>query len=188
MKKGTLCLLADFDTENYIRDIMRRGAVEGGVGVAAAGLPRHISLGMPYEVKDWSEYEKFAEKLAGELKPVTVKLTDFVAGKISEEFGAYFLKFEEDFGLDELRKNVRESLVSQLGLEIPEKDGVTGQKSITLGFGTAPYENYKGFVDSFGKDFVGKEVTFNELGIFYYDQPTIAANNFFCCRRFKLVK
>ena len=128
MKKGTLCLLADFDAENYIRDIMRKGAVEGGVGVAAAGLPRHISLGMPYEVKDWSEYEKFAEKLSHELKPVTVKLCDFVAGKISEEFGAYFLKFEESFGLDEIRKDVRARLVSELGLEIPEKDGVTGQK------------------------------------------------------------
>ena len=64
---------------------------------------------------------------------------------------------------------------------------MTGQKSITLGFGTAPYENYKGFVDSIDRSFIGKNLTFNELGIFYYDQPTIAANNFFCCRRFKLV-
>ena len=127
MKKGTLCLLADFDAENYIRDIMRRGAVEGGVGVAAAGLPRHISLGMPYEVKDWAAYEKFAEKLAKELKPVTVRLCDIVAGKISEQFGSYFLKFEESFGLDDLRVQVRSKLISELGLEIPEKDGVRSQ-------------------------------------------------------------
>lgn len=185
-KKGTLCLLADFDSENEIRALMKRGAAEGGVGVAAAGLPRHISLGMPYEVKYWEAYEKFAGRLAETLSTVKVRISDIGAGKISEQFGSYFLKFEEDFGLEELRLNVKKALVEELGLEMPEKDGVAGQKSITLGFGTAPYETYKAFVDGVDKSFIGKELTFSELGVFYYDQPFIAANNFFCCRRFRL--
>lgn len=157
------------------------------VGVAAGNLPRHISMGLPYEVKDWEKYLAYAEKLARKLHPVTVRLTDAVSAPVAGVTGSYFFRFEEAFGLDELRSNVKSDLVSELGLEIPEKDGVTGQRNITLGFGTAPYENYKYYVDSLDRTrFVGKELIFNQLGVFYYDSEKITATSFICCRRYKL--
>ena len=42
MKKGTLVLMADLEGENFCRKVMLSGAMDGGLGVAAAGVPRHI--------------------------------------------------------------------------------------------------------------------------------------------------
>lgn len=187
MKKGTLCLLADFDSENYIRSIMLKGAMEGGLGVQAASLPRHISLGMPYEVPDWEKYEEFASDLSKKLKPVSVTLCDMGCGKLGERAGSWFLKFCEDFGLDEIREETKKELFDSLKILPIEKDNVKGQKNITLGFGKASYESYETYVNSFDKSlFIGHECKFTELGIFYYDEPTISASTFFCAQRFKL--
>lgn len=187
MKKGTLCLLADLEGENFCRSIMLDGAMNGGVGVAAGSLPRHISLGLPYEIKDWDAYLAFAERLASELNPVSVVVTDIACAPIGTVTGNYCLKFEEEFGLEKIREDSKQALRDELGLDIPEKDGVTGSKNITLGFGTAPFENYKQYVEGIKKEeIVGKTIKFTELGVFYYDQPTISASTFFCCKRFVL--
>ena len=184
---ATLCYLSDFDGENFCRDFMVEGSEKEHLGVAAGNLPRHISLGLPYEVKDWDAYLKFAEKLASKLHPVTVKLTDMGCAPIGDVTGNYSFKFEENFGLDQLRLDTVHALNSELGLSVPEKDGVTGSRGITLGFGTAPFASYKKYVDEVDRArFVGKEITFDQLGVFYYDSAKITATSFICCRRFKL--
>ena len=157
------------------------------VGVAAGNLPRHISLGLPYEVKDWNSYVEFASKLASKLHPVNVRLKDMGCAPIGDVTGNYCFHFEEDFGLDQLRLDTVHALNGELGLDVPEKDGVTGSRNITLGFGTAPFANYKKYVDEVDRSrFVGKVLNFDQLGIFYYDSDKITATSFICCKRFKL--
>lgn len=185
--RATLCYLADFDAENFCRDFMVEASEKEHVGVAAGNLPRHISLGLPYEVTDWNAYLGFAERLAEKLHPVSVKLTDMACAPIGDVTGNYCFRFEEQFGLDALRLDTVHGLNKELGLSVPEKDGVTGSKNITLGFGTAPFSSYKKYVDEVDKSrFVGKDLTFDQLGIFYYDSDKITATSFICCRRFKL--
>ena len=184
---ATLCYLSDFDGENFCREFMVEASEKERVGVAAGNLPRHISLGLPYEVKDWNAYVSFAEKLAQKLHPVNVTLTGMGSKPIGETTGNYYFEFKESFGLDQLRLDTVHSLNSELGLSVPEKDGVTGSRNITLGFGTAPFANYKKYVEEVDKErFVGKELTFDQLGIFYYDSEKITATSFICCKRFRL--
>lgn len=187
MKKGTLCLLADMDSENFCRDFMRRGAMDGGLGVAAAGLPRHISLGLPYGVKDYDAYLAFAEEYAKTLHPVEITLTGIASAAIGTVTGNYAFQFETEEDIDALRLQTVHALQEKLGLDVPEKDGVTGSRNITLGFGKAPYTAYKAFVDGADRtEFVGQKLRFDELGVFYYDEDTIGPSNFFCCKRMKL--
>ena len=188
MKKGTLVFMADRESENFCRSFMLDGAMNGGVGVAAAGLPRHISLGLPYPVKDYDAYLAFAGHFAAQLHPIEVRLTDMACAPVAGgKSGNYAFRFETAEDIDALRLLTVRTLRSELGLDVPEKDGVTGSRNITLGFGKAPYETYKAYVD--GVDcavFVGKTLRFDELGVFYYDEDTIGPNNFFCCKRIPL--
>ena len=48
---GTLCFIADFDTENYLNEFKLEASEKYHVGVTGGNVPRHISLGMPYEMK-----------------------------------------------------------------------------------------------------------------------------------------
>lgn len=187
MKKGTLVLMADIAGENFCRKIMLAGAMEGGLGVAAAGLPRHISLGMPYEVKNYGAYLAFAEEYAAQLHPVEVTLNGIKAGPLGAATGSYCFTFDTEADIEAMRSRTRALLRSKLNLEVPEKDGVTGSRNITLGFGKAPFDAYKAFVE--GVDlaaFQGVKLTFDELGVFYYDEPHIAADNFCVVKRMKL--
>lgn len=187
MKKGTLVLMADRDGENFCRAIMLDGAMNGGLGVAAAGLPRHISLGLPYYVRDFNAYLAFAERFAAGLHPIEVRLTDMACAPIGSATGNYCFKFETDADLDTMRAQTVAALRAELGLDVPEKDGVTGTRNITLGFGKAPFDAYKAYVDGAGRAaFAGRTLRFDELGVFYYDEDTIGANNFFCCKRIPL--
>ncbi|MCF0237791.1 MAG: hypothetical protein HUK24_04250 [Sphaerochaetaceae bacterium] len=187
MKKGTLVLMANMAGENYCRKWMLDGAMNGGLGVAAGSLPRHLSLGMPYYVKDFDAYMEFAEEFAKNFKPVTVKIKDMICAPVGPDFGGYFFVCETKDDVDGMRAMTRSALREKLGLEVPEKDGVTGKVNITLGFGKASYETYKAYTDSVDKSkFVGDEVTFDEFGVFYYDEETIGANNFICVKRIPL--
>lgn len=187
MKKGTLALLSNLEGENICRKVMLEGAMNGGLGVAAGSLPRHISLGMPYYVTDYDAYLNFAEEYAKQLLPVKVTLTGMISNPIGTSTGAYLFEFSTDTDIEKLRANTREQLRSKLQLHVPEKDGVTGKQNITLGFGKAPFDAYKAYVDQVqASEFIGKELIFDELGVFYYDEETIAADNFFCCKRIKL--
>lgn len=187
MKKGTLVLMANLEGENFCRKVMLSGAMDGGLGVAAAGLPRHISLGMPYEIKDYDAYMAFARAYAEKLHPVEVTLNGIKAGPLGTATGNYCFTFETEADLEALRGQTRALLRQELGLEVPEKDGVTGSKNITLGFGKAPFEAYKAFVE--GVDpaiYQGVKLIFDELGVFYYDEAHIAADNFCVVQRVKL--
>lgn len=187
MKKGTLVFMADMEGENFCRKIMLDGAMRGGLGVAAAGLPRHISLGMPYEVADYDAYLDFAEKYAAKLHPIQVTVNGMNAGRIGNVTGNYCLTFDTDADLEELRKQTREALRSELDLAVPETDGVTGTRNITLGFGKAPFDAYKAYVDNVDPaGYQNVTLTFDELGVFYYDEPNIAADNFCVVKRVKL--
>ena len=178
--------MSDLEGENFIRQFILDGAMNGGLGVAAASLPKHISLGMPYYVKDFDAYLKFAEDYAKTLKPVTAKITGMKSNPMGPT-GAFLFTFDCDTDLEAIRKNTREALRSELDLEVPETDGVTGTRNITLGFGKATAEEYKAYVDGTNPaDYVGHEVLFNELGVFYYDEEKIAANNFCVVKRIKL--
>ncbi len=187
MKKGTLVFMANREGENFCRKVMLSGAMDAGLGVAAAGLPRHISLGMPYEVQDFGAYFAFAEEYAAQLHPIQVTLNGMQANPLGTASGNYCFTFETDADIDGLRKQTRELVRKKLNLDVPEKDGVTGTRNITLGFGKAPFESYKAFVE--GVDpagYQGVTLTFNELGVFYYDQAHIAADNFCVVKRIKL--
>lgn len=185
--RATLCLLADFDAENYCRDFMVEASELKHVGVAAGNLPRHISLGFPYEVQKWDEYLEYAKTLSLELRPVIISLVDMTSAPIGESTGSFFFKFDESFGLDELRNKVALDLNSKLGVDIHEVGRIVGQRNITLGFGTAPFQNYKSYVESVNKErFAGKQLCFDQLGVFYYDSEKITATSFMCCRRYKL--
>lgn len=187
MKKGTLVLMADLEGENFCRKIMLSGAMNGGLGVAAAGLPRHISLGMPYDIKDYEAYLAFAEEYAARLHPVEITLNGIKANPLGPTTGNYCFTFDTDIDLEALRANTRSLLRSKLGLDVPEKDGVTGSRNITLGFGKAPFAAYQAFVASVDPAvFKGVKLTFDELGVFYYDEATIAADNFCVVKRIKL--
>ena len=186
--RATLCLLADFDAENFCRDFMVEASERNHLGGAAGNLPRHISLGLPYDVGNWEAYLDFAEKLSWRLSPVDVRLTGIRCAPIGETTGNYSFSFEEDFGLDQLRLDTVRGLNAQLGLSVPEKDGITGSRSITLGFGTAPfesYEDYVGYVDPLR--YSGVVLRFDQLGVFYYDSEKITATSFICCRRYWLI-
>lgn len=187
MKKGTLVLMANLEGENFCRKIMLDGAMKGGLGVAAAGLPRHISLGMPYEVKDYDAYMAFAEEYAAQLHPVEITLSGIKAGPLGTATGNYCFTFDTEADVEALRAQTRELLRSKLDLEVPEKDGVTGSRNITLGFGKAPFDSYKAFVEGVDSAvYQGVKLTFDELGVFYYDEPHIAADNFCVVKRIKL--
>lgn len=187
MKKGTLVYLANRDAENFCRSFMLEGAMEGGLGVAAASLPRHISLGMPYEVEDFQGYMDFAEEYAKEFSPITVRLTDMGCAPLGTATGNYCFRFETEADLDAERMRTVKVLREKLHLNVPEKDGVTGSRNITLGFGTAPYSAYEAFVEGADRSrFAGKELVFDELGVFYYDAPTISASTFCCVKRIPL--
>ena len=185
--RATLCLLADFDAENFCRDFMVEASEKNHLGVAAGNLPRHISLGLPYEVKDWEAYLDYAEELAGRIAPVHAELSGMTCAPIGDETGNFSFRFNEDFGLDDLRLSVVRELNSRLGLSVPEKDGITGSKSITMGFGTAPFSSYKDYVEHVDQSrFVGVKLKFDQLGVFYYDSEKITATSFICCRRYWL--
>ena len=186
MKKGTFVLMADHDSENFCRRVMLDGAMNGGLGVAAAGLPRHISLGLPYPVKD--AYLAFAERLAAQMHAIEVRLADMRCAPVANgASGNYAFRFETLEDIDALRLFTVRALRGGLGLDVPEKDRITGSRSITLGFGKAPFEAYKAYVESADRAaFVGKVLRFDALGVFYYDEDTIGPNNFFCCKRIPL--
>lgn len=187
MKKGTLVFMSNLEGENFCRKVMLKGAMQGGLGVAAAGLPRHISLGMPYEVRDYDAYLQFAEEYAAKLAPIQVTLNGMKAAPLGKASGNYCFTFDTDADLEALRKQTRDALRDRLGLAVPETDGVTGTRNITLGFGKASFDAYKAFVESTDPaTFQGTSLTFDELGVFYYDEPNIAADNFCVVRRIKL--
>lgn len=183
MKKGTLVYTAGLEAENFCRGFMLDGALKGGLGVAAASLPRHISLGMPYEVKDFDAYLAFAQRYAKTLKPLEVTLTDMACAPLGEATGSYCFRFETGEALDALRLRTVSALREELGLEVPEQDGVTGSRNITLGFGKAPYAAYEAYTRQAEKAaFQGRRLLFDGLGVFYYDEAAISASTFFCCR------
>lgn len=183
MKKGTLVYTAGLEAENFCRGFMLDGAMRGGLGVAAASLPRHISLGMPYEVGDFDAYLAFAERYAKTLRPVEVVLTDMACAPLGDATGNYCFRFETEADLDALRLRTVETVREELGLEVSEKDGVTGSRNITLGFGKAPYQAYKDYADGADRTaFRGRKLVFDGLGVFYYDEAAISASSFFCCK------
>ena len=187
MKNGTLVLMADLEGENFCRKVMLSGAMDGGLGVAAAGVPRHISLGMPYEVKDYEAYLAFAEEYAAQLHPVEITLNGIKANPLGSMTGNYCFTFDTNINLEKLRAKTRNQLRSRLDLEVPEADGVTGSRNITLGFGKASFDAYQAFVASVDPaTFQGVKMNFDELGVFYYDEATIAADNFCVVKRIKL--
>lgn len=184
--KGTLVYLADSDAENFCRAFMLRGAMQGKLGVAAASLPRHISLGLPYEVSDFDAYLNFASEFARTLKPAEITLTGMSSGPLGST-GNYSFQFAEGEWIDEMRRQTVRSLREKLHLDVPAEDGVSGSRNITLGFGTASFEAYQNFVSSVKpEEYVGKKLKFNALGVFYYDAPTISASTFFCCKQIPL--
>ncbi len=187
MKKGTLVYTASLEAENFCRTFMLDGAMRGGLGVAAASLPRHISLGMPYEVEDFDAYLAFAERYAKTLRPIEATLTDMACAPLGDSTGNYCFQFETEAELDALRLRTVGTLREELGLEVPGKDGVTGSRNVTLGFGKAPYQAYRSYVDGVDRSaFRNKRLVFDGLGVFYYDEAAISASSFFCCKYISL--
>ena len=183
---GTLCFIADFDTENFLNEFKMEASEKYRVGVTGGNVPRHISLGMPYDVPDWNRYVEFAYDFARTLRPVTARITGMVTASFpTPDVGAFVLKFEEDFGLDSIRAGLTETIREKLGIEI--KDNLIGKRLVALGCGTAPVENYRRYVESLDPaEYVGKTIRFDQLGIFYYPSANWDPATYMCYRKIML--
>ena len=128
---GTLCFIADFDTENILNDFKIEASEHFHVGVKGGNIPRHISLGMPYEVSDWPRFVQYAETFAKTLNPIIVETTNMSAVSFpTPDTGAFVLSFKEDFGLDKIRENLRIDIKSKLNITI--EDSLIGKRNIAL--------------------------------------------------------
>ena len=183
---GTICYIADFDTENCLNEFKLQASENFHVGVTGGNVPRHISLGMPYEVPDWNAYVSFAEKFARTLKPVTVSVEGMLTACFPRpDTGAFLLKFKEDFGLDSIRQRLASSIKDELGVVIG--DSLIGKRFIALGCGTAGVEAYKAYVDSLDpSSYVGKSLRFDKIGIFYYPSANWDPATYMCYRKIRL--
>ena len=183
---GTICFIADFDTENYLNEFKMEASEKFHVGVTGGNVPRHISLGMPYDVPDWKRYVEFATEFAKTLHPVTARIIGMVTASFpTPDVGAFVLKFEEDFGLDSIRARLTETIRKKLGVEI--QDNLIGKRLVALGCGTASVDNYKAYVASLDPSrYVGKTIRFDQLGIFYYPSANWDPATYMCYRRIKL--
>lgn len=183
---GTLCFIADFDTENYLNEFKLEASEKYHVGVTGGNVPRHISLGMPYEVPDWKRYLEFACDFAKTLSPVTVRIASMATASFpTPDVGAFVLKFEEDFGLDSIRARLTDSIRKELGITIT--DNLIGKRLVALGCGTAPVENYRQYVASLDPErYVGKTIRFDQLGVFYYPSANWDPATYMCYRKIRL--
>lgn len=183
---GTICFIADFDTENTLNDFKVEASENFHVGVRGGNAPRHISLGMPYDVPDWKAYITYAEELAKTLHPVTVQAEDMGAVPFpTPETGLFYLKFKEDFGLDNIRTNLKKDIKEQLDITI--EDNLVGKRVIALGCGTASLDAYKAYVASVDKKrYQGLKLRFDQIGVFYYPERNWDPSTYICYRRIRL--
>ena len=184
---GTLCFIADFDTENYLNEFNLEASEKFHVGVSGGNVPRHISLGMPYDVPDWNKYIEFAYAFAKTLKPVTVRIAGIATASFpTPDVGAFVLKFDEDFGLDFIRARLTDSIRKELGISIT--DNLIGKRLVALGCGIAPVENYREYVASLEPErYIGKTLRFDQLGVFYYPSANWDPATYMCYRKIRLM-
>ncbi|MCF0238481.1 MAG: hypothetical protein HUK24_07755 [Sphaerochaetaceae bacterium] len=183
---GTICFIADFDTENFLNEFKVEASEKFHVGVTGGNVPRHISLGMPYHVPDWDAYISYAEKFAKTLKPVTVTMDKMLTACFPRpDLGAFVVSFKEDFGLDEIRKKLTENLKKELNIEV--KDNLIGKRNIALGCGTKSIDAYNEYVKSVDPArYKGKSIRFDQIGVFYYPSENWDPSTYICYRRIKL--
>jgi len=183
---GTVCFIASLETENLLNEFKIEASERFHVGVAGGNVPRHISLGMPYEVPDWKGYVHFVEEFARELHPVEVEVESMATACFPRpDTGAFLLKFKEDFGLDGIRQRLTDHLKSELGVTV--SDNLIGKRLIALGCGTAGVEQYRAYVDSLDPSrYKGLRLRFDKIGIFYYPSANWDPSTYTCYRRIKL--
>ena len=183
---GTVCYIADFDTENYLNDFKVEASELFHVGVTGGNIPRHISLGMPYDVPDWKAYVDYITKYSEHLSPVVVKAEEMLTASFpTPDTGAFVMRFSENFGLDDIRLDLREKLKRNLGITI--EDSLIGKRMIALGCGTTgiePYNHYVASVDPLR--YRGRNLRFDQIGIFYYPSRNWDPSTYICYRKIKL--
>lgn len=183
---GTLCFIADINTENKLNEFKMEASELYHVGVKGGNIPRHISLGMPYEVPDWQAYIHYAEIFAKQLKPVSVEVTGMKSVSFpTPDTGAFVLSFKEDFGLDSIRMMLRNDIKEKLNIVI--EDSLIGKRNIALGCGTKSIDAYTEYVKSVSKDrYLGLRLVFNKLGVFYYPTKNWDPSTYICYRQIRL--
>lgn len=183
---GTVCYIADLATENYINEFKIEASEVFHVGVSGGNVPRHISLGMPYQVEDWKSYVSFVEDFAKTLSPVEVTIESMSTTCFPRpDTGAFLVCFTECFGLDEIRARLTREIKDKLGIEI--KDNLIGKRNIALGCGSAPIEPYQQYVASVDPSrYMGKTLRFDKIGIFYYPSENWDPATYTCYRRIEL--
>ena len=185
---ATLVYLADLQAENFCGTCTLTAA-QSGVDIASAALPRHISLGTPLLVEDMPFYISIAERVSQVLSPLHIELTSSEAKRINiGNKEACWLGFHyHEVPLLEKTRTLVSSALCEQGFTLPSADPIHGTRNLTLVTGTGDFTFYQAASDILSDHFAGKQLTFDKLGVFFYDADTYRPDcNYFCCHRFQL--
>jgi 2'-5' RNA ligase len=184
--KATFVLIASNETENMARKIMLEAHGKANLGFEMIRLPNHVSLKQPFHIDDLDEIEKYFDEFVKTLKPLTVKLKHlkcFPSSVLGYDSGVMMMVAEKSKELVELHSRLNRELEEHFGCCKGEFDGDEYMFHMTIAIGGKSFEEYQKAISLLDEREYNMEVTFNQLGLLYYDNDNIKPGTYFCYKK-----
>lgn len=183
MMKATIVLVGADNTQNYGRKLMLEAHRLGETGFEAARLPCHVSLKQTFTIRDFASFERFFDEFAETVKPVNIPMEQLVLYPNSSigglPSGCLALRATTTEELARLQKRLFQELEERFG-PCPAMHDDNYMFHMTVAIGKAPYENYERAYRQLAAKPIPKELSYDKLAFFYYDDDALSSGTYFC--------
>lgn len=181
--KATIVLVGNTDTQNYGGKTLLEAHKLAKTGFEMARLPFHVSLKQTFIIRNLKEFEDFFDMFARTVKPMEIPFEEMVLSPNSSiggiPSGCLALRAARTEELDVLQNRFFHELTEKFG-PCPAEHDDDYIFHMTLAVGNAPYENYIQAYQKLKTKPIPKQLVFDKIALFYYDDDSIAAGTYFC--------
>lgn len=187
--KATIVLVGNTDAQNYGGKILLEAHKLAKTGFEMTRLPFHVSLKQPFLMHDLKEFENFFDKFAKTVNAMEIPFEEMVLSPNSSiggtPSGCLALRAARIEELDILQRRFFYELTEKFG-PCPAEHDDDYIFHMTLAVGNAPYENYTQAYQNLKTKPIPKQLVFDKIALFYYDDDSIAAGTYFCYKSYDL--
>lgn len=167
--KAAIALLANRETQNYVRRIVFDLNRKYGIRFLASLLPAHVSLKQPFSFNGMAKLEKYFDKLAEYIEPFVVEL-DRIYHTQWSGYGILELNVRETDALRVLHNRINTDLGNMFESTSAPHDGDRYHFHLTIELCSIDAEDVcKRYYEELGNKRVNLKFTAREIALFYYD-------------------
>ena len=174
--KAAIALLADHETQNFVRKIVFDLNRQYGIGFVASLLPAHVSLKQPFSFQSMESLDAYLQGLAESIDPFEIGLDRFYHCQWSGH-GILGLNVSETGTLRDLHKRINTELNDLLEDASAPHDGDKYHFHLTVETGRVDGEDaYKRYYDEMRRKTVNLRFMARHIALFYYDgEPEVGS-------------